>query len=153
MDYQTALASSEALTTPCPCDTSLITERAGFIKTIYPDLSIAGLADQSSWDSSSDMETWYQSLSDLLQARFGHLGSFTPIFYAGCYEDVYYLAERGYRVEVINRFDGESSPVISATQVRDALISGRSLEGLVHPKIMDDVQRLFKIKWEQFRKR
>ena len=54
---------------------------------------------------------------------------------------------------MINRFDGESSPVISATQVRDALISGRSLEGLVHPKIMDDVQRLFKIKWEQFRKR
>jgi len=51
----------------------------------------------------------------------------------------------------LNRFDG-TTPKVSATEVRDALIKGRPLEGLIEPALISDLENRFIEKWEQFKK-
>lgn len=117
-------------------------ERRAFYKKVFPDLKVVGIPDYST------NQEWLGALDDLLIAA-----NFDPketVFYGGCEEDVTFFLEAKRTCIIINRFDGHT-PKISATEVRDALIYNRSLNGLVNPLIMDDVRNVFATKWEKFK--
>lgn len=119
-------------------------ERRSFVERLFPHVNIVGLPDFF-----NNNQEWYTALDDLLK-----LAGFTPeevTFFGGCEEDLRFFIERGRKVYEVNRFDG-STPKISATEVRDALIHDRSLEGLLNPVIHEAVKANFKVNWEKFRK-
>jgi len=116
-------------------------ERRDFLLRRFPNIRVVGLPDYN-----NDVE-WMLALDDILRAASFH--PITTTFFGGCDEDVRYFVEAGRQVQILNRFDG-STPRISATEVRDALIHERSLKGLMHPDITDEVQSLFRQKWEKF---
>lgn len=118
-------------------------ERRNLIAKVYPDLKVIGIPD---FPTNAE---WFRLLDDLLIAR-----GFDPaktVFFGGCEEDVSVLLESGRKCHIINRFDG-TTPKISATEVRDALIHKRSLNGMINPLIQEDVAELFEKKWELLKK-
>jgi nicotinamide mononucleotide adenylyltransferase len=119
-------------------------ERRNFIKKIFPEIKVVGLPDYP-----NDNPQWLIALDDLLVAVFKRKEKI--IFFAGCEEDVYLLVETGRSVRILNRFDG-SGPKISATEIRDCLIHNRPLEGLVNSAIATEIQKIFRRKWEKFKK-
>ena len=124
-------------------------ERRGFFKNIFPEIPVVWIPDYA-----SDKE-WLTALDDLLMSHFW-LKSTEEVkekitFVWWCEEDVSFFIEDCRNVKIINRFDW-TTPKISATEVRDALIQSRSLEWLVNPKIIDEVKTLFHKKWENFKK-
>ncbi|MFA7284997.1 MAG: hypothetical protein WC004_04230 [Candidatus Absconditabacterales bacterium] len=120
-------------------------ERRDFIKTLYPDIDIAGLADQH------NDELWIQSLDDIIGLKYkGDIKN--VLFWGGCEEDISFFVERGRNYKTLNRFDG-TTPKISATEVRDALIHNRSLSGLVDQKIVNEVTDLFQTKRKLFERK
>jgi len=120
------------------------TEKKRFVKTIFPPLRVVGLPDFP-----DSMEKWFAALDALIERAFGKNADVT--FFGGCEEDVVFFIENGRKVKLINRFDG-TTPKISATEVRDCLVSGRSLDGLVNPLIEKEVRSIFAAKWEKFKK-
>jgi cytidyltransferase-like protein len=119
-------------------------ERRSFLEKIFPGLKIIGLPDYS-----SDHE-WLLALNDILS--FGGVDVDQAVFFGGCEEDIYFFLEYGKKCQLMNRFNGET-PKISATEVRDALIQGRTLSGLVNPLVEEDVKNSFLLRWEEFRKK
>lgn len=119
------------------------TQRRGFIHKVFPDLQVFALPDFPT------DEEWILALDDILHLR--DVDPTSATFFGGCQEDVDFFYRFGRKVEIMNRFDG-STPKISATEVRDALIRERSLEGLLNPAIADSVRRSFQEKWELFKK-
>jgi nicotinamide mononucleotide adenylyltransferase len=119
-------------------------ERRRFLKTVFPEVRVAGLPDYPT------NEEWFHALDDLL-INVGDIEPFSVAYFGGCGEDVSYFADAGRKVHIYNRFDG-TTPVISATQVRDALIEKRSIEPFVNPLIRKDVEETFHTKWEQFKR-
>lgn len=124
-------------------------ERREFFKKVYPNIPVVGIPDFK-----TDAE-WLLALDDLLMSHFA-LASREEVkqkvtFLGGCEEDVAFFFDDGRQVKLVNRFDG-STPKISATEVRDALIHGRDLAELLNPKIQSDIKELFQTKWELFRK-
>jgi cytidyltransferase-like protein len=120
-------------------------ERRDFIKTLYPHTKIVGLPDYH-----GDNDGWFTALYDLIQTCQYDLSKVE--FFGGCDEDIYWLKERGHNVTILNRFSG-STPTISATQVRDALIHDRPLDGMIHADIQPQMREMFKRKWAEFEKR
>ncbi len=118
-------------------------ERKKFIRAVYPDIRIVGLPDYP-----SDAE-WLSALDDILAAAGMKPSEVT--FFGGCEEDIRFFMDDGRACSLMNRFDG-TTPKVSATEVRDALIHDRPLEGLVHPSVAADMRELFKEKWERFKK-
>jgi cytidyltransferase-like protein len=119
-------------------------ERRNLIRKVFPDVPIVGLPDYS------DDKIWLTALDDILSIS-GADPSNSITFFGGCEEDVRFFFEAGRTCVLTNRFDG-STPKISATEVRDALIHGRSLENLLNPAVVEDVKILFTEKWEKFKK-
>jgi nicotinic acid mononucleotide adenylyltransferase len=118
-------------------------ERRGFLKAIFPEVRVVGLADFP-----TDGE-WLTALDDLI--RLAGSSSEDAVFYGGCEEDVAYFVGYGRKVSILNRFDG-TTPKVSATEVRDALIHGRSLDGLLNPQLAEAVAKTFRHKWEIFKR-
>lgn len=118
-------------------------ERKSFIKALYPDVRVVGIPDYP-----GDPE-WLGALDDIL--RVGGMNPSEVTFYGGCEEDVAFFLNDGRKCSFVNRFDG-SSPKISATELRDALIHTRSLDGLLNPSLHTRVKDLFVVKWELFKK-
>lgn len=116
-------------------------DRRNIIGSRYPLLSIVGIPD---YEYDAD---WMTALLDILALK-GHYDS--VMFYAGCNEDVQYFIDRGFTCKVLNRYDGSRSPVVSATQVRTALLQGTSLKGLVNPQISDLIKERFDMRWKEF---
>lgn len=125
-------------------------ERRRFIRGVYPDISIVPLPD-----CPNDNDTWFQMLEDIIHLK-GRLIK-DCVFYAGCMEDVDilydYVIERDASFVFCNRFDGRTSHVVSATQVREVLVKGQSLNKLVHHLIQDDVKSTFNKHWNNFQNR
>jgi nicotinic acid mononucleotide adenylyltransferase len=119
-------------------------ERRGFIKTIYPDIKIMPLSDFFTDDE------WMLALDDLLQSSGIHPELAT--FYGGCEEDIEFFIKRNRHCKIINRFDG-TTPKISASEVRDALIYKRDVDDFLNPLIKDKVVDMFNVKWSAFQKR
>ncbi len=119
-------------------------ERRSVIKKVFPEIPIVGLPDYS------NDAAWLVALDDILRVT-GADPATSVTFFGGCEEDVRFFFEAGRACLLTNRFDG-STPKISATEVRDALIHDRSLENLLNPAVAGDVKALFTEKWEQFKK-
>ncbi len=118
-------------------------ERREFLLKVFPKLQLFGLPDYP-----GDHE-WMVALDDIL--RISGVDPATVTFFGGCQEEVEFFYRFGRTVEIMNRFDG-STPKVSATEVRDALIRERSLEKLLNPVIADEVRERFQGKWEAFKK-
>lgn len=119
------------------------TERRDFVKTLFPELRVIGLPDYPTDDE------WVLALDDLLV-----LAGMTPTsvtFFGGCEEDIRFFIERGRSTRILNRFDG-TTPKISATEVRDALIHARPLEELLSASICEKVRSTFQVNWERFKR-
>lgn len=119
-------------------------DRFAFIRALFPDIRLVGLPD---FDSEPD---WFHQLADTLALCGVTLSEAT--FIGGCHEDISFFVDRGYRVKILNRFSGET-PRISATEVRDALIERRSIEGLVDPRIIPMVTERFQERYALLRKK
>lgn len=118
-------------------------ERRSLIKKIFPDIRLVGLPDYA------DDKTWLYALNDIL--KLANIDVNNTIFFGGSNEDIRFFNDAGYNVEIVNRFEGPNAR-ISATEVRDALMLGKPLLGLVHSEIQSDLEELFKKKWENFKK-
>ena len=118
-------------------------ERRAFIARAFNSIRIVGLPDYN-----NDRD-WLTALDDLIRAAGMDPREVT--FFGGCDEDIRFFHDDKRNCYILNRFDGTTAKV-SATEVRDALIYGRPLEDLVHPAIIPDIQKLFKEKWEKFKK-
>lgn len=121
-------------------------ERRGFILKLFPDIRLVGLPDYS-----TDSE-WLKALDDVTTAS-----GLTPddiTYFGGCEEDIRFFLDKGRGYFLLDRFNsgGTVVPKLSATEVRDALIHDKSLEGMVDRRIVEDVKKLFKEKWERFKK-
>lgn len=119
-------------------------ERKNFIQKLYPGIAVAGLPDYGHDDE------WMAALDDIIHLRKNNQYD-EQVFFGGCEEDISFFLERDRVCTILNRFDG-TTPKISATEVRDDLISGRSLDGKINSTITDDVVNLFAEKWEKFKK-
>lgn len=123
-------------------------ERRGFVKKIFPDQGVVGLSDYS-----TDRE-WLLALDDMISNIFkiSHEDIKKKVVFAWwCHEDIDFFLQDWRQIEIVNRFDW-STPKISATEVRDALIYDRNLDWLLNPIIASDIKDLFKTKWEKFKK-
>lgn len=118
-------------------------ERKGFIKKIFPDVRMVGLPDYN-----HDRE-WLDALYDIISAA--SMDPSTVVFFGGCQEDIRFFMGDNRKCTILNRFEFGRLK-ISATEVRDALILGRSLEGMVYPELIPDIKRTFAEKWEKFKK-
>jgi len=119
-------------------------DRCEFICTMYPRARLLGLPDFD------DNEQWFRQINDTLALQYVFPDRAT--FFGGCREDVDLFIDKGRNVEIVNRFAG-ASPKISATEVRDALIERRSIEGLVDPRIVNLVKERFNLRWTALRKK
>lgn len=124
-------------------------ERKEFVRAIFWDaINIAWIPDFP-----TDAE-WLNFLDDIIINRFSIEKAEVKdkvVFLWWCEEDVEFFLNDWRRVEIINRFDG-STPKISATEVRDALLFDRNLDWLLNPKIHEMAKKLFKEKWEKFKR-
>ncbi len=118
-------------------------DRRRFVKTVFPQVKIVGLADFQ-----SDAE-WLTALDDLIDLAGADPNQ--TAFYGGCEEDVIYYAGLGRKIRILNRFDG-STAKISATEVRDALIHDRPLDSLISAKLTEGIKEIFGHKWEIFKR-
>lgn len=135
-------------------------QRRSLIKTIFPvALSVMGMPDYHS------DEVWLTALDDVISCVFDDYppkvqfnGHFKPptsihrkiVFFGGCEEDVQFFINAGREVHIVNRYDG-TTPKVSASEVRDCLLNGRSLEGKVSPVLIKPVTDMFKTNWEIFK--
>lgn len=121
-------------------------ERLGFLKSLYPKIKILGVPDFDSDDE------WIQTIEHMLETAFGKSKDEVDfVYYGGCEEDIIFFIDRDRKTKIINRFDG-TTPKISATEVRDALILDRSLEGLLPNTLAQTIKEKFKERWEKFKK-
>ena len=118
-------------------------ERRRFLLHVFPGLNVFGLPDYPT------DEEWMLALDDILRVSGSAPHDMT--FFEGCQEEVDFFYRFGRKVEIMNRFDG-STPRISATEVRDALIRERPLEGLLNGALTHTVRACFQKKWEAFKK-
>lgn len=125
-------------------------QRRGFIKSVYadvPTLRLTGLPDYQ------DNEQWLLALDDLICAITGLMHwqvKEEVTFFGGSQEDLRFFIEDGRRIHVVNRFDGVSSPKISASEIRDDLRHSRSITGKVNSVIESKVITTFNANWESF---
>ncbi len=118
-------------------------ERKGFIQKLFPEIRIVGLPDYG-----NDQE-WLAALDDLI--RVAGMDPQDVTFFGGCQEDIRFFFDDGRNCFIMNRFDPDGAKT-SATEVRDSLILGRSLDAMLPPQLIDDVKQLFAQKWEKFKK-
>jgi nicotinamide mononucleotide adenylyltransferase len=116
-------------------------QRRAFIKHRYA-IRVAPLPD---FEENDD---WFQALTDIIALTGNKIEETT--FYAGCEEDVSILSSYTSNFVIVNRFE-DTKLKISATEVRDALIMSKSLDGLLHPAVIDKVKNQFRINWQQFK--
>lgn len=118
-------------------------DRRRFINEVFPDARVAPLSDFETDDE------WFHAIDTLLE--LAGLDPQKTVFIGGCEEDVHFFEHR-YKVKIINRFDGTTTNV-SGTEIRDSLIHGRSLDGLLDPRIIPVVQETFRLRWAEAVKR
>jgi len=93
---------------------------------------------------------WFKAILDIV--AFTGFTKDQVEFFTGCIEDVEVLKQFTNNIVVVNRFDG-TTPVISATQVRDALMHERSVEEFLDPRIASQVEIDFKRNLDEFKKK
>lgn len=120
------------------------TERRQIVRTIYPKARMVGLGDFPT------DEEWMIALDDILKTA--RINPLECEFQGGCYEDIQFFLEANRKCNIINRFDQNASIKISATEIRDCLIHGGSLEGMLDVRVIPIVKDIFSKKWAIFKK-
>jgi len=118
-------------------------ERTHFLKLLFPKLqnfSVPDVHDDKRWIGIIDRRLWERNIDPS-----------SVTFFGGCAEDIRFFVNAGRQTVIMNRFDG-TTPKVSATEVRDALVAGRSLDGLVNPAIAEAVRSVFRRKMEALTK-
>lgn len=87
---------------------------------LYPDLRIALLPDYP-----TDEER-LQKLDAIIQSHFPDASNDQIVFRAGAEEEVSRLVDDARQIRIVDRRSGET-PIVSATQVREALVRGESI--------------------------
>lgn len=121
-------------------------ERCGFIQMLYPDVEILSIPDHPT-DSA-----WLLDLDQKVEAKGGRGSVAEARFFGGSQEDVEFFLNTGRNVIILNRFDG-TTPTISATEVRDALIEKRPVDELLNPQVAGHISELFARKWQEFKRK
>jgi len=103
---------------------------------LYPDLRIAPLHDYP-----TDAER-LRRLDELIQSYFPDASNDQIVFRAGAEEEVTWLRDDARQIRIVDRFSGET-PIISATQVRDALARGESIAGIVNELLLGKINELY----------
>jgi 8-oxo-dGTP pyrophosphatase MutT (NUDIX family)/nicotinic acid mononucleotide adenylyltransferase len=116
-------------------------DRVEFIKTALPSARLLPLPDFG-----NDLD-WFTALDQLLAPTDPQ----RVLFIGGSAEDVRFFYEHGRNVHIVNRYHGPTVHT-SASEVRDCLIERRSLEGLVHQKLISLVEERFALRWAEFKK-
>lgn len=119
-------------------------DRVTFIRHLYPSCRLVGLPDYPT------DEEWFLHIDEFLKALKVDPQSVT--FLGGCEEEMDFFIKNGRYTNIFNRFNG-TSPKVSATEVRDALISGRSIKGLVDNRLTQLIHETFRKRWEELRKK
>lgn len=119
-------------------------ERSCFAKMIFPHLRIIGIPDYGNNDE------WFGALEEYLDV-VGAKGE-TVVYVAGSWEDAKWFHQSGKNVFTVDRFSGEHTPKISGSEVREALVQRKPLDGLLDPRLIEPVRSLFDQKWPLFLK-
>ena len=119
-------------------------QRRHFLKEVFPNLKIVGIPDYGK------DEDWLLALDDLISLN--GLKPESACFFSGSPEDVDFFVKDNRQVKLLDRFDG-TTPTISATEVRDHLIHHKSLDGLVNPLIIPEIEAQFQRQWEDFKRK
>lgn len=114
-------------------------ERKSFVQMLYPDLRIAPLPDYP-----TDAER-LQKLDAIIQTYFPDASRDQIVFRAGAEEEVSRLVDDGRQIRIVDRFSGET-PIVSATQVREALARGESIAGMVNELLLEKIQESYRLK-------
>lgn len=117
-------------------DPFLYSERESFAKILYPDLCIAPLPDYP-----TDAER-LQKLDEIIQIYFPDISKEHIVFRAGAEEEVSRLVDDGRQIRIVDRFSWET-PIVSATQVREALVRGESISGMVNELLLEKINELY----------
>ena len=120
-------------------------DRVKMIRKLYPDLPILSIPDFE------DDEEWYYNLSELLKFCGCSMKIGSVCFYSGSMEDVQFFRDRGHHIRIVNRYDGTTIPT-SASEVRDALLEGRSIDYNVPFELREDVHACFRANLEKLKK-
>ena len=115
-----------------------LSDRVKIMQLVFKKLRIAPLPDFGT------DEEWLFALQTLIRLAGGDPMHAT--FIGGCKQDVSFFETAGYHVVLYNRFDGVSSPPTSATEVRDALDEGRSIDHLVNPLTAQFIREIYAIR-------
>jgi len=120
--------------------------RRDLLLRVFPEMSerVAGLPDYF------NDQRWMLALDDLL--RIAKFDPASTVFYGGCDEDVRFFRDAKRECIILNRFNG-TTPKISATEVRDALIEKRSLDGLMNPIIIPELEKAFAKYWNELKQK
>lgn len=111
-------------------------ERKSFVQMLYPDLRIAPLPDYP-----TDAER-LQKLDESIQSFFPDADKDNIIFWTGAEEEVSRLVDDARQIRIVDRRSGET-PIVSATQVREALVRGESIGWLVNEVLREKINELY----------
>ena len=110
-------------------------ERRSFILKIFPHIPTVFAPDYESDDQ------WLREL-DAGIVKLG-INPERARYFAGSIEDVPFFFRADREVVIVDRYDG-TTPVISGTEVRKALMRGAPIDGLVNPIIEPHIRALFR---------
>ncbi len=125
-------------------------ERRDLIKTVFPEIKIMPLGDFYNTENKDTTGEWILALDDLLISS--GMDPEKVVFFGGCEEDIMFFISINRRHHLLNRFDG-TTPRVSATEIRDALVHKRPLNNFINPSIEEKVRSLFEKKWLEFQSR
>ena len=117
-------------------------DKRDVLRLLYPNATILPIPDFG------NDALWFAAIDDQISAM-GRNPKET-VFIGGCEEEVEFYYKAGRKVFIVNRFGGLTTKV-SGTEVRDALIEGRPLDGMLHPSTIPLVKERFVLRWEELR--
>lgn len=110
-------------------------DRKWIVKKLFEELDINGIEDTCS------NQIRLANLDKIIKQKYNW--DLSKVTYRwGCQEDVNYFIDNNRTVQTLNRFDG-STPVISATQVRERLHKWEDLDWYIDPKIQKHIRELY----------
>lgn len=116
-----------------------VEDRKMFFNKIFDSIPIFELPDYN------NDKIWSSELNKIISNS--HLRKWdTNVHYGGCVSDIGFFLEDKRDIRIVNRFSG-STPILSATEIREKLINGESIKDFVHPIIHDDVVSIFNKRW------